>query len=74
MNDIKTYAVINQQSNIVDNVILWDGVSDWRPPVGFYVQSLEGTEAGIGWTYTSGKFIDTRPVPEPEPDPEQGGV
>lgn len=62
MSDVKTYAVINSETNIVENVILWDGESQWQPPANTYVQSLEGTEAGIGWKYDGGVFIDVRPT------------
>ena len=62
MSNIKTYAVINEQTNIVENVILWDGESQWQPPAGTYVQSLEGYEAGIGWVFENGTFVDIRPT------------
>lgn len=61
MSDVKTYAVINSDTNIVVNVILWDGESQWQPPVGTYVQPLEG-EAGIDWKFENGVFIDVRPT------------
>ncbi len=64
MSNVKTYAVINEQTNIVENVILWDGESSWQPPAGTYVQSLEGCEAGIGWKFENGAFVDVRPTLE----------
>jgi hypothetical protein len=64
MSNVKTYAVINEQTNIVENVILWDGESPWQPPAGTYVQSLEGTEAGIGWKFENETFVDVRPTDE----------
>lgn len=54
------YAVINSETNIVENVVLWDGKSEWQPPAGTYTQSLTGTEAGIGWEFKNGVFIDAR--------------
>ena len=43
------YAVINS-SNVVVNVIIWDGVSPWSPPSGCIVVP-EGQGAMIGGTY-----------------------
>jgi hypothetical protein len=73
MSDVKTYAVISSETNIVENVILWDGESEWQPPAGTYVEPLNG-EAGISWKFENGEFTDARqpclvtePVPEPVP-------
>lgn len=91
MNNTKSYAVINSQTNIVENVIIWDGRTEplevtapeiiydnqgqavetgnmivvdvlqpWKPPVGFYVIDIDGTQYGIGWQYNNGEFIDAR--------------
>lgn len=70
MSDVKTYAVINAETNIVENVILWDGESPWQPPAGMYVQELSG-EAGIGWKYENDSFSDVRPVIEAVPEQTQ---
>ncbi|EFH3785644.1 tail fiber assembly protein, partial [Escherichia coli] len=43
MNDI--YAVVD--NNVVINVIIWDGISEWKPEAGNLVP-LNG-DAGIGW-------------------------
>ncbi len=35
---VQNYLMINQSTNVVDNVCLWDGNSDtWQPPVGYLV-------------------------------------
>jgi hypothetical protein len=91
MNNTKSYAVINSKTNIVENVIVWDGRTEplevtapeiifdehdqeiqtgnmvvvetllpWKPPVGFYVIDIDGTQYGIGWQYNNGEFIDAR--------------
>jgi hypothetical protein len=51
------YAVINSETNIVENVILWDGVASWPIPDGFYVEPLEDKIAGIGWSCIDGEFV-----------------
>ncbi|EHO2029267.1 tail fiber assembly protein [Escherichia coli] len=55
MNNV--YAVVD--NNVVINVIIWDGISEWKPETGNLVP-LKG-EAGIGWTYSDGVF--TAPPP-----------
>ena len=51
------YAVINSETNIVENVILWDGVSPWAPPAGCYAEPIGDSGAGIGWSYINGQFV-----------------
>lgn len=48
MNDV--YAVVD--NNVVINVIIWDGISEWKPEAGNLVP-LNG-DAGIGWSYSDG--------------------
>ena len=65
------YALINNQ-NIVENVISWDGESNWTPPENMTCLNVENVECGIGWSYDGSVF--TEPVfvvktPEPEAIP-----
>lgn len=62
MSDVKNYAVISSETNIVENVILLSDESDWNSPTENYVVCIDGTNAGIGWKYENGDFIDVRPV------------
>lgn len=48
------YAVIDS-TGLVVNVIVWDGVSPWEPPVEHSVVLLE--KGGIGWKIEDGNFI-----------------
>jgi len=43
------WAVIDSNTNIVVNVVLWDGVSTWSPPEGCI--AIQSDVAGIGWIY-----------------------
>jgi hypothetical protein len=43
------WAYIETATNIVTNVIEWDGVSDWAPDEGFFV--IQSDTANIGDTY-----------------------
>lgn len=71
MEGIKNYAVINNETNIVENVILLSDEADWKLSTGNYVVCIDGINAGIGWKYENGSFVDVRPVsiyiPEPIP-------
>lgn len=51
------YAVINSATNMVENVIIWDGVAPWTPPDGYYVESIGDFGAGIGWSHIDGQFF-----------------
>jgi hypothetical protein len=54
------YAIIDS-TGLVVNVIEWDGIKPWQPPVDHTAIPL--TDGGIGWTFVDGQFV---PPPEPE--------
>lgn len=60
---MKNYAVVEDE--LVINIVLWDGKSDWSPGAGIAVPA--GDDVGIGWSYKKGKFTPP-PIPEPSPD------
>jgi len=51
------YAVINSDTNMVENSIVWDGATPWTPTTGYYIAPLGESGAGIGWSYIYGQFI-----------------
>lgn len=53
------YAIIDA-SNLVINMVAWDGNPPWQPPDGC-IAVLATSEASIGWSYIDGEFI---PPPE----------
>jgi hypothetical protein len=55
------YAVISSETNIVENVIVWDGVTPWTPPTGYYVEPIGDSGAWIGWSYINGQFVPPSP-------------
>lgn len=61
MSDI--YAVV--ENEIVVNVILWDGESEWSPDNGVAIIADSGVS--IGWSYVDEVFT---PPPPPKPTPE----
>jgi len=43
---MKTWAIV--RNGIIENVCLWDGVSQWQPPEGCESICIEGLDAKIG--------------------------
>lgn len=58
------YAMI--RGGVVENVVLWDGETDWNPGADWTVTDCP-SEVGPGWTYEGGEFIPP-PIVEPEPE------
>lgn len=45
------YALVNTETGIVENIIVWDGVTEWTPPAGVDVIQLSELDiAYIGGT------------------------
>jgi hypothetical protein len=70
----KICAYVNKITYLVENMVVWDGVSPLIAPDGFeYVEtpseSVQGDWSllGIGWTYINGEFIEP---PNPTPPPQ----
>lgn len=59
-----SYAVVI--NGIVDNIVVWDGETDWKPNEGEVVP-ISGS-VSIGWNYENGNFT---PPPEPEKTNEE---
>lgn len=66
---VLTWAVIDP-NGVVDNLVLWDGVSEWTPGPGYSLVDVTARphEPRIGGTYDdkTDTFADA-PPPEPEP-------
>ena len=68
--DLTDYAVVDDATALVVNVVVWDGVQPFDPGEGVTLVPLTFEEeagvrrytGGIGWTYRDGQFIDERPV------------
>ncbi len=60
---LRRYAVV--RDGVVENVVLWDGESDWAPPEGSTL--VEDIAAGPGDVYDGGNFH--RPAPPPQAKP-----
>ena len=64
---MSNYAVISNETNICDNVIVLDEGSTWQPPASHYTVDIDGLEVGIGWSYDTTTNTWTPPPPPPEP-------
>ena len=63
------YALINKETNVVDNVILWDGGDSWSAPSTHTAINVEGITVGPGYTYSNETFTAPEPVTPTESTP-----
>lgn len=69
----KTYAWINKTNHLVENMIMWDGVSPLDLSGEYEIAEApdtfgEWSSLGIGWAYLNGQFIEP---PNPNPPVQQ---
>ena len=51
------FAVVSNQNEVI-NTVVWNEDTNWTPPPGCTViEILDGSTAGVGWTYIDGQFI-----------------
>lgn len=43
------YAIVNEISKVVENIIVWDGVSPYTSPTGTTLINVDGILCDIGW-------------------------
>lgn len=58
------YFVVRQSDDTIVNIVMWDGVSGWKPDEGQYLEPFQ-TGVGIGYGKVNGEWVDLR-VPEIE--------
>lgn len=54
------YALINKETNVVDNICAWDGnTQTWTPPSTHdAIRVPDDIGIGVGWTYENGAFVE----------------
>lgn len=57
------------KNGLVDNMVLWDGVSAWTPPEDVTMVSDPPAGIGIGWAHDGTNW--TAPTPPPAPVPAE---
>ena len=70
------FAVINEQTNIVNNTVVLNEGSQWTPPLGDYIVDITGKEVGVDWVYnpiTKQWTPPTPPAPLETPIDETSG-
>ena len=64
------YALVNQENNTVENIIVLKEGANWTPPDGFICTPLQ-VSFGIGDTWDGANFVRAPEPPQP-PEPEVG--
>jgi len=49
------YAIVNTATDVVENVIIWDGETPYEPNEGYIVVSASD-QVSIGWLYVNGEL------------------
>lgn len=55
------YLLINNATQVVEGVVVWDGISAWSPGNGYYIEAADGTVQG-GWQKIAGVWTDMNVV------------
>jgi hypothetical protein len=61
MTNVVPWGIINNETNICENVCSWDGVTPWSPPDGYYVIAIGDSGAWIGFHYDPTTQVWTAP-------------
>lgn len=71
-----TYAIVNNSTNIVENHIEWDGITEYEPPEGTTLMKTivfsdvgykESDFVDIGYIWDGNSFHAPEPTPTPQP-------
>jgi hypothetical protein len=68
---IARWAVVQHGSNVVDNIVEWDGESEWVAPLGYYLVLIGDQRCDLAWTYDPETHEFIGPPEPPLPPPEQ---
>lgn len=67
---INSYAVV--ANGIVENIVIWDGESEWSPPVGTTAVPVSATEiVNIGYLFDGTNFTEPTSTQQ-ESQPQSG--
>lgn len=56
------WAVIDEKTNIVTNVIVWDGIAQWQPPKGQFVVKHDDCDVNDLYDMVEEKHRFTKPI------------
>ena len=54
-----TYAIVDNATSKVVNIIIWDGVTSYTPPQG--TSAIKANGACIGWEWDGQSFVNPQP-------------
>jgi hypothetical protein len=62
---MKRWGVIDQNTHTVINVIIWDGITEWKPPANTYLVQHDAAEINCTYDPQSGILTNhNQPVPD----------
>lgn len=63
------YALVNSTTGLIENVTVWDGVSEWSPPEGLTAEKMPEEEVvTIGSYFKDGSFFPAAVYYSTSPD------
>jgi hypothetical protein len=62
---MKYFAMVGKESKVVENVMLWDGETEYYQDEKFDLVEITEENVGIGWSYENGIFVEPPPKPMP---------
>ena len=62
---MKYFAIVGKESKVVENVMLWDGETEYSQDEKFDLVEIIEENVGIGWSYENGIFVEPPPKPMP---------
>lgn len=76
MSEAKNWAVVDDATNLVVNVVSWDGSASWQPPAGCSAIDVSAIfpEPGIGWIYNPQSNTFTPPPQVYSTDPVEAPI
>lgn len=76
MSNVANWAIIDNSTDIVLNIVLWDGVTQWTPPADCSVMDISGfsPQPGVNWRYDRVNDVFLCPPQIYSVKPSQGAV
>ncbi|WP_248769052.1 tail fiber assembly protein [Pseudomonas sp. MWU12-2345] len=65
------YAVVDVSTNVVVNMIVWDGLPGWAPEDGQIAVEVIDPATTMGWLYVDGQLVAPPPPPVVPPTQEE---
>lgn len=63
MGEVTRYAIINRDTNVVENIVMWDGRSNWAPPENCIAERVDDAYVGTGMRKTEEGFVHVAQLP-----------